>query len=108
MDYDYALLLLEEPINYDETKKAIILPKQNEFIKDKASCLVSGWGNTQNSTESKKNLREALVPVYNQTKCSESYKKYGGVTSRMLCAGYEKGGKDCKIFFYYFHQILRL
>lgn len=101
------MLLLEEPIEYDDTKKAVKLPEQDESIKDKTSCLVSGWGNTQNITESRQTLREALVPVYNQTKCSEAYNRYGGVTSRMLCAGFEKGGRDGKLFCCYFNQTLR-
>lgn len=55
---------------------------------------MTGWGNTQSSTESTFWLRSANVPAVNQTKCSDAYREFGGVTDRMICAGYEKGGKD--------------
>lgn len=94
IDWDYSLLRLNVSVNLDESKSAISLPDQNEAIEDKASCAVTGWGNTQNATESRNVLRKADVPIVNQAKCSQSYKNYGGVTARMLCAGLEEGGKD--------------
>jgi trypsin len=94
IDWDYSLIHLNASLNFDATKSAISLPEQNEVIKDKASCIVTGWGNTQNSSESRNVLRKADVPIVNQVKCSQAYKNYGGVTARMLCAGLEEGGKD--------------
>lgn len=56
--------------------------------------MVTGWGNTQSATESRLKLRGAEVPIVNQEKCEEAYKRYGGITARMICAGFDQGGKD--------------
>lgn len=37
-------------------------------------------------------LRAAVVPIANQDYCNKQYK--GKITPRMICAGYEEGGKD--------------
>lgn len=96
IDYDYSLLRLNVSLNLDENKRAIRLPEQNETIEDKSQCKVTGWGNTQNITESRNVLREADVPIVNQIECSKAYKEYGGITARMLCAGLREGGRDGK------------
>ncbi|XP_055386113.1 trypsin-1 [Condylostylus longicornis] len=94
VDYDYSLLELESNIEFDENKRPIKLPDSKELVLDGDICRVSGWGNTQNEVEKRNWLREAEVPVFNQELCFEKYKDYGGVTERMLCAGYIEGGKD--------------
>jgi len=94
IDYDYSLLELNESLILDERRQQIDLPRPFEIIKDKTTCLVTGWGNTQNSSESRLHLRGADVPIFNQVECSKAYKRYGGVTSRMICAGFDEGGKD--------------
>lgn len=93
VDYDYSLLELSQEIHFDDTKKAIKLPVGDEEDADGVVVKVSGWGNTQ-SSESRSWLREAEVPLVNTDLCSEKYKKYGGITPRMICAGYMEGGKD--------------
>lgn len=96
IDYDYSLLELAQPLIFNETVNAIKLPRYFENVYDNTLCLVTGWGNTKNSSESREILRGATVPIANQKKCSEAYSRYGGVTGRMICAGYDKGGKDGK------------
>lgn len=85
---------MEEPIIQNERETPIKLPEQDEKIEDGDMCLVSGWGNTQDTSESRNFLRAAKVPVVNQEECSKAYSAYGGITPRMICAGLEKGGKD--------------
>lgn len=94
VDYDFSLLQLQHPIEFDETKKAIKLPDADQMFDDGEACFVSGWGNTQNLLESREWLRQVQVPLVNQQVCSDKYKQYGGVTERMICAGYLEGGKD--------------
>lgn len=94
IDYDYSLLKLSKPLNFSDSINAIKLPSIFDKVRDGTLCLVTGWGNTQNSTESRNNLRGAEVPIVNQRKCSNAYARYGGVTPRMVCAGFEIGGKD--------------
>lgn len=94
IDFDFSLIKLSKPLNFSDSVQPVKLPSIFEKIRDGTLCLVTGWGNTANVSESRNNLRGAEVPVVNQRKCSNDYARYGGVTPRMLCAGYEKGGKD--------------
>nr|WCR76448.1 trypsin-like protein [Sitodiplosis mosellana] len=95
IDYDYSLLELEEPLQLDDTKQAIQLHNFDEVFPDNTNTFVSGWGNTQNSSESSLLLRGAEVPLVNQKKCNEAYTSFSPITPRMICAGfYEEGGKD--------------
>lgn len=58
-------------------------------------CLVSGWGDKKRIMILRKTeLRAVEVPIINQNKCNNNYKMYGGITPRMICAGFDKGGKD--------------
>lgn len=93
VDFDYSILELVSPIEFDKTKQPIALPKQNEEVEDGAVVVTSGWGNTQSSSESNKQLRTVDVPVVNSNVCVQAYKGMGEVTPRMICAGFEKGGK---------------
>lgn len=100
IDFDFSLLLLDEKFEFSETIQPIALPKQDEPVEDGTMSLVSGWGNTQNSLESREMLRAAYVPSVNQEECQEAYLLFGGVTDRMICAGYKKGGRDaCQGYF---------
>lgn len=94
VDYDYSLIRLSASLKFDEKKRAIQLPKQNESITDNTRCTVTGWGFTQNSSEVRYTLRQVTVPIVNQAECNEKYDSYGGVTDHMICAGFENGGKD--------------
>ena len=105
IDWDYSLLELTEEISYDDLKQSVELPEQDEITPDNTPCLVTGWGNTQNSTESRELLRGADVPIVNQTKCTDAYKQFGGVTERMICAGLDKGGKDGKLLIRLFRLV---
>ncbi|XP_053685994.1 transmembrane protease serine 9-like [Sabethes cyaneus] len=94
IDYDYALLELSEELELTRELQAVELPEQDEEVVDGACLQVSGWGNTQNSQESGDVLRATNVPAVNQEKCTKAYEDFGEITERMLCAGYEQGGKD--------------
>lgn len=94
IDYDYSLLELSKKISFDETKKPIELPDKEDMFVDGMTCYVTGWGNTQTSAESREWLRSAEVPIVNQDDCSRKYERFGGITERMICAGYTEGGKD--------------
>lgn len=92
IDFDYSLLELSEPVTFSEQVQPIELPSVDEVILDESACQVSGWGNTKNSSESNEVLREATVPIVNQAKCNKTYNNR--ITPRMICAGYDEGGKD--------------
>ncbi|XP_058822836.1 trypsin-1-like [Topomyia yanbarensis] len=94
VDYDYSLLQLNNAIVLGNNAQAIELPAQNESIVDGTLCVVSGWGSTQNPFESRQKLRAAYIPSVNRQQCNKAYTIYGGVTDRMLCAGFRNGGRD--------------
>lgn len=94
IDYDYSLLQLAKSLSLSNSSQVIALPEQNEPVPDGTLCEVSGWGNTQSITQSRDKLRAAYVPSYNQAQCNKAYNMYGGVTDRMICAGFQQGGKD--------------
>lgn len=93
-DFDFSLLKLAESVSFDGNVQKIALPQQGEPIKDGTEGLVSGWGSTLKTSESQINLRAAYVPIVNQLNCDKAYSNYGGVTDRMICAGFLQGGKD--------------
>ncbi|XP_053672127.1 trypsin-1-like isoform X2 [Anopheles nili] len=94
IDFDYSLLELESELSFSEEVTPVALPEQDEAVEDGTMTTVSGWGNTQSSSESNARLRAANVPTVNQQQCHKAYQSFGGVTERMLCAGYQQGGKD--------------
>lgn len=96
IDYDFGLLKLQEELEFDSTVKPAALPKADDVhVADGTTVLVSGWGHTQNNSESSRYLRAVEVPTVNQEVCHKAYQVYGGVTDRMFCAGnYKNGGKD--------------
>lgn len=96
LDYDFGLLKLSEELTFDESVQAVALPELDaEDLVDGETTFISGWGNTQNSSESSRYLRAVEVPIVNQELCNEAYN--GRITPRMFCAGlYEQGGKDGK------------
>lgn len=94
IDYDFSVLELAEYDNKNLVSGVAKLPKQNQSVNDGTLVRISGWGNTQSSSESNKNLRAVEVPIVSQDVCNRAYSAYGGVTARMICAGLTQGGKD--------------
>ncbi|XP_031623267.1 trypsin-4-like [Contarinia nasturtii] len=89
LDFDFSLLELATKLSFSVKIQPIALPDADISIKDGEISLVSGWGATQNSTESNKMLRAVYVPIINQQTCNKAYN--GKITDRMICAGYEQG-----------------
>lgn len=94
IDYDFSILELATDLEFSSTVGSINLPEQGESVEDDTVCLVSGWGNTQSSSESRDVLRGALVPKSNEKECNKAYASFGGITARMICAGFKKGQVD--------------
>nr|ABV60308.1 putative trypsin [Lutzomyia longipalpis] len=94
IDYDFSILELAAPVEFNEKLQPIRLPEQDEDVEDGTPLLVTGWGNTQNAQESREQLRAAIVPKSNDEVCNKAYGQFGGITARMICAGLPEGGKD--------------
>lgn len=93
IDWDYALLELDQNIRFSDLAKPIRLIGSQQTVQDQTVCLVTGWGSTQ-SAESNRILHGAEVPVMNQQVCANAYRHAGSITPRMMCAGLAQGGKD--------------
>lgn len=94
-DYDVAVLELETPLTFNERVQPIQLPDENDTVSDGSMCLVSGWGETNRFIFfGRHRLRGVELPIVNQQTCNNDYESVGGITSRMICAGFRNGGKD--------------
>lgn len=84
-NYDFSLIALWSAIRLKPGVKEIIpLPDLNDPIADGAQAFVSGWGDTQNTFDSRYFLRGVFVPIVNQNACK---KVYYNLREQMLCAG---------------------
>lgn len=54
IDYDYAVLQLNESLQFDATKQAIKLHDFGEAFTDGTIARTSGWGNTQDDSDQSK------------------------------------------------------
>jgi len=95
-DYDVSLLKLDRKIELTDPNAPtpICLPpiNYNETFEDELAT-VSGWGlSHQDAGGTTRLLQKLTVPVIPLKKC-QKWMPYN-LTPRMLCAGYEKGGKD--------------
>ncbi|MBK9323057.1 MAG: serine protease [Bdellovibrionaceae bacterium] len=91
-DYDFALLELAQDSRYEPialNTAEIDIPASNSPI----MATVAGWGATNESSYTLPNLLQKVdVPLIAQQSCNNDYR--GSITDRMLCAGYDRGGKD--------------
>lgn len=93
IDNDYSLMELSKEITFTRAVQPIPLPSSSERPQTNESCLVSGWGITENDKISNV-LRIVRVPIANKRKCNQNYRGKMILTQRMICAGYDNGGKD--------------
>lgn len=89
-DYDVSVLRLSADLPYS----ADLSPVRVATGEPAAGTLarVSGWGNLTEAGPAPLHLRAVDVPVVGRATCRGSYGD--GVTTRMLCAGYQQGRKD--------------
>lgn len=59
-DYDFSLLELDEPLEFDETIQAIELPQEDLKIPDGAMVEVSGWGKNTKTILNTKPLNQFI------------------------------------------------
>ncbi|XP_056382549.1 ovochymase-2-like [Hyla sarda] len=84
-DFDVALILLEEPFQYNYYVQPICLPDEHSKLETSDLCVVSGWNlNIELSTK----LQQLEVPVLLNDVCKEYYRD---ITYRMFCAGAQVG-----------------
>ncbi|XP_067004201.2 trypsin-1-like [Anabrus simplex] len=92
IDYDFALIRVSSPFSFGSNVAAVGLPSQNEEVSSGTNVVVTGWGATSEGGWSASTLQQVTVPVVSNSECNAAYG--GGITDRMICAGYTAGGKD--------------
>ncbi|XP_068129819.1 ovochymase-1 [Hyperolius riggenbachi] len=96
LDYDVALIRVEEPFIYNSFVHPVCLPTMDKPITPNSLCVVTGWGNTEaDLDESLSNrLQQLQLPILSNSVCNSSY-YHGIITKNMFCAGFpDPGGKD--------------
>ncbi|XP_074832922.1 transmembrane protease serine 13 isoform X2 [Carettochelys insculpta] len=94
-DYDIALVKLAVPLALTGQVRPACLPMAGQQFRIGRTCFITGFGKTSEKDESNSlMLREAEVSLIDHKVCNSSGVYEGELTSRMLCAGYLKGGRD--------------
>ncbi len=91
-DYDIALLRLSSPTS---APPVAIMDAASESTWSAAGTMaaVSGWGSLSSNGSSPDALQYVEVPITSNSECNSAYG--GGITARMMCAGYiGQGGRD--------------
>ncbi|XP_044256075.1 trypsin alpha-like [Tribolium madens] len=96
VDYDISILQLSTALTLGSNVAPVSLPSSTTTWNAGTSVLVTGWGTT---TEGSSSLPSALqgvtVQIVSEATCKSAYATMSSsITSRMLCAGVTKGGKD--------------
>ena len=90
MDYDYALVELERS---SSAQPVAINSTEIQIGTEKIISTVAGWGATREGSYGLPDeLRKVDVPLVDKTRCNANYRN--SVTDRMICAGFDEGGKD--------------
>jgi len=90
-DFDFALIQLNRPSRF---QPVLLADEDLNLKKDvELELTVAGWGATQEGAWSlPSRLQKVVVPYVDRATCNIPYN--GAITESMLCAGFEKGGKD--------------
>ncbi len=91
-DNDIALLRLAEPADTSDPTVGTIPLNSQSNLASGTLATVTGWGTTSSGGSTSAVLQEVNVPLVTNQSCNLSYG--GQITSNMLCAGYDEGGRD--------------
>jgi secreted trypsin-like serine protease len=90
---DIALMKLTEKIEFSDQIQPVCMPEKTIGDLDGTMATVTGWGTTKQGGSIPPTLMQVDVPVISNKKCQEKYPREAIIT-RMLCGGYDEGGKD--------------
>lgn len=93
-DYDIALIKVKQPFEFGSTIQPIELPPAGYTLPVGTVVSISGWGRLTSDGNLPSVLQVVEVPIIDRTYCGNLYSYLNVITERMICAGYEKGGKD--------------
>jgi len=88
-DYDVAVIKLAEKLSMTKEVGPVCLPNDPSLTYAGVKAISSGWGTTSSGGSQPNKLMEVELPIL-----EPSCWNMKGISERMLCAGYRKGGKD--------------
>uniref|UniRef100_H3AC92 Transmembrane serine protease 6 n=1 Tax=Latimeria chalumnae TaxID=7897 RepID=H3AC92_LATCH len=91
-DYDVGLMQLDQPIPNSHFIYPACLPAPSHVFPTGILCYISGWGAARESGVTENALLATSVQLIHYDVCFRAYDYR--LTPRMLCAGYQRGGKD--------------
>ncbi|XP_031630409.1 trypsin-7-like [Contarinia nasturtii] len=90
-DFDFTLLELAEPLQFTDAVQPIALPNYHTLVHVRDVCLISGWGQMENTGPSADILRATNISIFDHKVCKQQYAL--SITNSMICAGTEIGEK---------------
>nr|AAL31706.1 coagulation factor-like protein 3 [Hyphantria cunea] len=96
---DIGILILDKDVEFTDLIRPICIPKDNKLRANSFedyNPLVAGWGQTTYKGQFASHLQFAQLPVVSNDFCTQAYAAYEAqkIDERVLCAGYNLGGKD--------------
>lgn len=90
---DLCLMWLNAVLDTKQPVMDVVpMPAVRQPVQTGAYAYVAGWGLEKEMGKSSPDLRAVSVPIVDPKQCGAWFK--GRIVDGMLCAGYEKGGKD--------------
>ncbi|KAJ8687700.1 hypothetical protein QAD02_023494 [Eretmocerus hayati] len=95
LENDIALMKVNEPFIFDESRQPVGLFNQTKPIQPGILANMSGWGVSEDNRSSE--LRAIQVPIVDQEICNIVYSEIGGLGEARICAGYynQEGKGPC-------------
>ncbi|XP_077068337.1 trypsin-3-like [Siphateles boraxobius] len=90
---DLALLQLSSSVTFTDYIRPVCLAAAGSVFGGGTKSWITGWGKLSSGATSIPNtLQEVQIPIVNNSVCNTAYG--GSITSKMICAGVNEGGKD--------------
>lgn len=95
MNNDIAVIVMKNPVRFNDYIQPICLPQEGIEYKEGRRCTISGWGSIQSGVSTpSNNLRVAEIPVISDEICKLPHVYGRSVTEGMFCAGFLDEGVD--------------
>uniref|UniRef100_A0A1A9W7L9 limulus clotting factor C n=1 Tax=Glossina brevipalpis TaxID=37001 RepID=A0A1A9W7L9_9MUSC len=88
MNNDIALVLLKNPVRFNDYVQPVCLPEKTAHLDAERMCTISGWGSIKSGVSTPSNiLRAAQVPILPDEVCHQKHVYGNAMTDGMFCAG---------------------